>query len=591
MRCGVFFAALLLLATTVGSEGDPAPGGVGPHRSPAALALLPGARLALTANEGADSASLVDLSSGRVLAEQPCGRRPCAVAVSPDGTRAAVSNLWSGSLTLLEVRGEALHAVGTVPVGSAPRGLVFAPDGASLHVAVGDEVVQVLWATRQVTRRRPAPREPRQLALSPDGRWLAAASTRSAEVRCWDLANSRLHWERKIEDGFNLRGLAFTPDGRALVCVHAVRRDFPVARENIEAGWVIDSRLTRFPLQPDATPAAEQMALDVRGKAVGDPDGATFSPDGHVLAVCAGGTHEVLLLDATALPWTAGDSGDFIDAPFANANGKYRRVPVGGRPLALAFADGGAKLVVANHLLDALQVLDVRAGMLTRTIPLGGPTEPSLVRRGEVLFHDAGRSHHQWFSCHTCHVDGHTCGLTFDTLNDDSYGNPKLTPSLRGVVRTGPWTWHGWQTDLGAGVEKSFTETMFGPRPTAEETRAVVAYLATLDHPPRQPDTGEVVRRGAALFRGKAHCARCHRGDDYTSEGTYDVKLDPDGSPYREWNPPTLRGLIDRGPYLHDGRARTLEELLQTHHVAEKLGGEELTPAERDDLVQFLRSL
>jgi DNA-binding beta-propeller fold protein YncE len=591
MSCGLLFAALLLLGTTVDSEGEPAAVRNEPHRSPVALALLPGERLALTANEGADTGSLVDLPAGRVLAEQPCGRRPCAVAVSPDGTRAAVSNLWSDSLTLLAVRGETLQALATVAVGAAPRGLVFAPDGASLDAAVGDEVVQVSWATRQVTRRWPAPREPRQLALSRDGRRLAAASTRSAEVRIWDLENGRLLLERKIEDGFNLRGLAFTPDGQAVICVHAVRRDFPVARENIEAGWVIDSRLTRFALRPDATPAAAQMALDVRGKAVGDPDGVAFSPDGRVLAVCAAGTHEVLLLDAAALPWNAGDPGDFVDAPFANASGKYRRGPVGGRPLALAFADGGAKLVVANHLLDAVQVLDVRAGTLTRTIPLGGPSEPSLARRGEALFHDAQRSHHQWFSCHTCHVDGHTCGLTFDTLNDDSFGNPKLTPSLRGVVRTGPWTWHGWQTDLGAGVEKSFTETMFGPRPTAEETRAVVAYLTTLDHPPRQPATGEAVRRGAALFRGKAHCARCHKGDDYTSEGTYDVNLEPDGSPYRLWNPPTLRGLSDRGPYLHDGRAITLDELLQTHHVAEKLGGEELTPPERDDLVQFLRSL
>jgi DNA-binding beta-propeller fold protein YncE/mono/diheme cytochrome c family protein len=586
----VLLAALLLFALVVGSKGEPPAGHVEPHRSPVALALLPGGRLALTANETADSASLVDLQAGHVLAEQACGRRPCAVAVSADGARAAVSNLWSGTLTLLEVGSDKLHLAGTVAVGAAPRGLLFAPDGATLDAAVGNEVVQVNWTTRQIARRWPAPREPRHLARSSDGRWFAAASTRSAEVRCWDVRAGRLHWERKIEDGFNLRGLAFTPDGQAVVCVHAVRRDFPVARENIEQGWVIDSRLTRFPLPADATPAASQAALDVRGKAVGDPDGLAFSPDGRVLAVCAGGTHEVLLLDA-ALPWNAGDPGDFVDAPFANASGKYRRVTVGGRPLALAFTDAGAKLVVANHLLDAVQLLDVRAGTLTRTIPLGGPSEPSLARRGEALFHDAQRSHHQWFSCNTCHVDGHTCGLTFDTLNDESFGNPKLTPSLHGVVRTGPWTWHGWQTDLGAGVEKSFTETMFGPRPTAEETRAVVAFLATLDHPPRPAAGGEAVQRGAALFRGKAHCSRCHKGDDYTSEGTYDVKLEPDGSPYLRWNPPTLRGLIDRGPYLHDGRAQTLDELLQTHHAAEKLGGEELTPAERDDLVQFLRSL
>src|SRR5262249_58132713 len=106
----------------------------------------------------------------------------------------------------------------------------------------------------------------------------------------------------------------------------------------------------------------------------------------------------------------------------------------------------------------------------------GGRRGRSGGRRGGAFFYDPRRSHNQWFSCHTCHVEGHTCGLTFDTLNDDSYGNPKLTPTLRGVTRTGPWTWHGWQKDLGAGVAKSLTETMFGPKPTAEETRALLPF-------------------------------------------------------------------------------------------------------------------
>src|SRR5947207_4575287 len=53
----------------------------------------------------------------------------------------------------------------------------------------------------------------------------------------------------------------------------------------------------------------------------------------------------------------------------------------------------------------------------------------------------------------------------------------KLTPTLRGVTKTGPWTWHGWQKDLGAGVTKSFTETMFGPEPSADEVKAMLAFL------------------------------------------------------------------------------------------------------------------
>jgi cytochrome c peroxidase len=314
------------------------------------------------------------------------------------------------------------------------------------------------------------------------------------------------------------------------------------------------------------------------------------------LAVTGSGTHEVLLLETAAVPWTAGDPGDTLDARLAKGDGKLRRLAVGGRPLALAALAKSEQAVVANYLADALQVVDLQAGQVVRTIPLGGPAEPSLARQGEALFYDAERAHHQWFSCSTCHVEGHTCCLNFDTLNDDSYGNPKLTPTLRNVAHTGPWTWHGWQTDLGAGVEKSLTQTMYGPKPTANEKRALVAFLETLEHPPN-PNVGadgalsEAARRGQTIFQGKAKCARCHKGEEYTSTSNYDVKLEPDGSPYRLWNPPSLRGLWDRGPYLHDGRAATLEELLQKHHAPEKLGGEALTDEERRDLVDFLRSL
>jgi cytochrome c peroxidase len=584
--------SLLPVLTLAASLGLPAgPPRAEPHRSPYGLAVLPENHRLLTANHTADSVSLVDLRAGTVLAEHPVGRKPVAVACAPDGRRAAVSNLWSGTVTLLEVRDGGLKTAGEVEVGALPRGLVFAADGNSLYAAVAgaDEVVRIDWAGRKVTRRWPAPREPRQVALSPDGRLLAAASSRSGEVRLWDAATGKPVWGRRIEDAFNLRGLAFTPDGAALVCAHGVRREFPVSRENIEQGWVIDSRLTRLALQPDAEPASWQAALDTRGRAVGDPDGVAFG--GRALAVAAAGTHELLLLDAPAVPWSAGEPGDFLDPRLARGD-RLRRVPLGGRPLAVAFLEGGAEAAVANYLLDAVQLVDVRAGKLVKTVPLGGPATPSPARQGEALFYDARCSRDQWFSCSTCHTEGHTCGLTFDTLNDDSYGNPKLTPPLRHVTKTGPWTWHGWQKDLGAGVEKSLTQTMFGRKPTADEVQALLAFLDTLDDPPnphRSPP--EAIARGRKLFEGKARCAHCHKGEYYTSPGNYDVHLGPDGSPYRLWNPPSLRGLWDRGPYLHDGRAGTLDELLEKHHAPEKLGGEELTPAERRDLIAFLRSL
>jgi YVTN family beta-propeller protein len=593
MRTTLVFCCLALGAALARPRPDAAALVEERHRRPVDLALLSDGKRALTANQTADSVSLVDLASDKVLTEIPCGRRPVAVACSPDGRRAAVSNHWSDSVTLLDVGAATLKVAGEVAVGRLPQGLVFARDGRRVYAAIGgaDEIAEIDWAGGEIAHRWPAPREPRHLALSGDGRLLAAASSRSGQVRLWEVESRKLLWERKIEDAFNLRGLAFTPDDRTVICAHVVRREFPVSMQNIADGWVIDSRLTRLPVKADAVPPLEQVALDTRGAAVGDPHGIAFA--GRYLALTASGTQELLLFEAASLAWNGGDPGDFIDPSLAKT-GKLQRLALGGRPMNLAVTPDGKSAVVANYLLDAVQVVDLASGKLTASVHLGGPREPSLARQGEALFYDARRSHHQWFSCHTCHVDGHTCGLTFDTLNDDSYGNPKLTPTLRGVSRTGPWTWHGWQKDLGAGVTKSYTETMFGPKPTPDDVRAVVAFLETLDHPPRlRPSAAEreAIERGKALFEGKARCARCHQGPDYTSAHNYDVKLEPDGSPYPLWNPPTLRGLIDRGPYLHDGRAHTLDDLLSKDHSSEKLGGQPLNPAERADLIAFLRSL
>ncbi len=588
MRSHILVIALLaplaLVPTNPAAPTRPAE----PHRSPCDLAVLPGARRALTANSTADTVSLIDVAAGKVLAEVRCGRRPSAVAVTPDGKRAAVSNLWSGTVTLLDVGDDSLKPAGEVAVGSMPRGLVFAADG-TLYVAVAgaDEVATVDAKTKKVVRRWPAPREPRRLALSADGRHLAAASTRSAQVRLWDTTTHKMVWEEEVGDAFNLRGLAFTSDGASLVCSHVIRRTFPVSKGHIEEGWVIDSRLTRLAVKPDRSAPYWQIALDRRGLAVGDPDGLTFC--GDTLAVSAAGTHELLLLETAHVPWNTGSAGDFMDVRLEIGDHKLRRIELGGRPMTVAPL-GGNEVAVANSLLDAVQIVDVKAGKVVRTVRLGGPAEPSPARQGEALFYDARRSTNQWFSCNTCHSDGHTCGLTFDTLNDDSYGNPKLTPTLRGVTKTGPWTWHGWQKDLGAAVTKSFTETMYGAKPTADEVKAMLAFFETLEQPPNPNKKDEAAERGEKLFRGKAGCVHCHKGDEYTSTGLYDVGLEEDGSPYDKWNPPSLRGLWDRGPYLHDARADTFDDLLK-YHGPQRLGHEELTPAERTDLIAFLKSL
>jgi CxxC motif-containing protein (DUF1111 family) len=66
----------------------------------------------------------------------------------------------------------------------------------------------------------------------------------------------------------------------------------------------------------------------------------------------------------------------------------------------------------------------------------------------------------------------------------------------------------------------------------------------------------------------------------------------PDDVYKKGFNPPPLRGVSKRGPWLHDGRARTLEELFGEHHRPSKLAGRpDFSAAELSDLLVFLRSL
>ncbi len=56
----------------------------------------------------------------------------------------------------------------------------------------------------------------------------------------------------------------------------------------------------------------------------------------------------------------------------------------------------------------------------------------------------------------------------------------------------------------------------------------------------------------------------------------------------REFNPPSLRGVSNRDSFLHDGRARSLEEVFQKERHPRGLV---LTPKEVTELVAFLKTL
>jgi YVTN family beta-propeller protein len=576
------------------------------HRSPIALAISADGRRMLTANQTSGSVSLIDPIEGRILDETATGEKPAGVAISADGKRGVVTHWYGYDLAVLDLNGDHVQITKRIEVGPEPRGVVLAPDAQTAYVAIGvsNDVVRVDLEQGAVTGRLTVGREPRGLALSPDRQYLLVGNTRGKSLSLINLASWTVERNLPLQ-GANLRQVAFDPDGKYGYVACMLNRGFATTRNNIDQGWVLGQRITRVAI--DGSGDYETLTLDPHGEAAADAHGLAFSPDGKILAVSLGGTHEVMLFrtDLKRLPWRPAGSRDLIAPELLNDPERWTRIPLGGRPTELAFAPDGKTLYVANYLADAIQAIDLASRKLARTIALGSPDTLSLARRGEMLFHDATRSFNQWYSCNTCHSDGHTNGDDFDTMNDGWHDystshlkSRKKVPTMRRVTRTGPWTWHGWQDSLDQAMFESFTKSMQGPKPSSEDVQAIVAYLDTLDYPPNPFKAGDgtltdAQKRGEEVFRSsKAACNTCHGGPEWTDGKVHDVGLGEPGDVYKGYNPPSLRGVYDKDPYLHDGRAKTLREVLLEDHSPEAVTGlGTLSEQELEDLLAYLKTL
>jgi len=95
------------------------------------------------------------------------------------------------------------------------------------------------------------------------------------------------------------------------------------------------------------------------------------------------------------------------------------------------------------------------------------------------------------------------------------------------------------------------------------------------------------IHQGRVLFFGKARCNLCHTGDNFTDNqfhnlgvGVKDGRLPPDGlgrfaslplghkhvALMGSFKTPTLRGLLDTGPYMHDGSEASLEDVIKFYN-------------------------
>lgn len=556
-------------------------------RRPVAAAFVDGGRNLCVANQRSGTVSLVEVRQGRVLEEVRVGKHLTDLAVVPDRKHILVVDDKRHELIVLSFDGTHLSVHTRLAVAPYPASVAVLADGKRASIAslwsrrmqiVDLTSLSTASPTLRILHNIRLPFAPRNQCVLPGTSRIVVADAFGGHLALVDAATGRLETMHETP-WHNLRGLAVSGDGQRLLIAHQLLdQQTPVLEEKIWRGLLLTNEVANIPLnelretRTHLDKPGDSISLKGSGQGAGDPAGIAVLDREH-FAVALAGVNEVALVSA---------DGEVV-----------HRVLVGRRPTAVVAGAPGQPAVVLNTLDDSLSLVDPRDGFVRRTIDLGRQPALSSADRGELLFFDAHLSRDGWFSCHSCHTDGHTNGLLADTLGDGSHGTPKRTLTLRGTALTDPWAWNGSLKYLQDQIEKSLTDTMHAPSFSGEQINDLLSFLHTLPPPPprelvkKDKADRETVERGRLLFERRG-CIRCHIAPlTYSSHDVHDVGF-ADEHGLRKFNAPSLRGVGQGERFLHDNRAATLEEVFTKyrHKV-----GPGLTPEERDDLLRFLRSL
>ena len=158
------------------------PSGARPH----GLAELPDGRLLVTA-EGLKELLVVDPKARRVEQEIPTFQDVSHMVVAtPDGARAFVANIGSGTVTVVEGR----KAIRQIPTGKGAEGIAITPDGRQVWVCNRDaDTLSVIDArSLDVVATIPAAGFPIRVKVTPDGKHALVSCARAGEIAVFDVA-------------------------------------------------------------------------------------------------------------------------------------------------------------------------------------------------------------------------------------------------------------------------------------------------------------------------------------------------------------------------------------------------------------------
>ena len=580
-----------------------------------------GTRLYVVAQED-NSLLVVDPEEHKVLNKINVGTLPHSIVLRHDGQRAYVSNQWSDNVSVIDLASS--KVVDTLKTGNGPAGLSLSADGKFLYVvdSYSSNISVIDVSTKEEIKRFTAGNNPTGTELSPDGKTLYVTSRRAliapygeplkSELTVVNEVTQRVVDRRNIESAYMMENVAFTPSGD-LALVTMIRPKNLVPSIQVEQGWMMTYGLTIIEQKENGR--VIQLLLDEPNAYYSDPFDVVITPDGKKAFVSHSGVNTISVINIDSIraliarsspeqlniyPNDLGISSSFV----------IKRIKTGDNPKGLALSSDGKVLYVAEQLNDRIGMINTETLVTMGSIDLGGPRKITVARQGRRLFNNSGHTFQTQFDCYTCHPDMHEDGLVYNMASKDMGRNLTNTQSLRDIGDTPPYKWNGKNQTVYKQDGMRFSTVLTRTEQFSyKDLDALTAYIITgIPYPPNlqyNPDgkLTESQLRGKEIFertkddQGKIipennRCITCHTPPYYTNLKLTYVKTLAATDDSMLFDTPHLNNIYASPPYLHDGRAATLEEIW-TKYGTEDMHGRvnDLTKNQLNDLVDYLKSL
>jgi YVTN family beta-propeller protein len=585
------------------------------YPSPVDIAVSPDGNLLYIVCEGTDELLVADSAQKTVIARVPVGRVPRGIALSATRDRVYITNSWAD--TVSEIDPTSLRVIRTFATGFEPSGVALDAGGKTLYVAnrISNDISVIDLASGHEIERLPGGRGASYIAADGSRVYVTHIypnigkhrTPPESEITEIDSAHELVAARLRLPSVAGVFHIAVSPDGRLGIAT-ALRPKNLIPLAHVAHGWGFGDTLVVF--GPDAG-GVVQLPLDELERYFSLPFGAAIAPDRSRIYLSASGSDEVAVIDLHSLlaAARAPEHNGLANDLSASALYVIARIAVGRNPRGIALSPDAGRLYVANRLDDTVSIIDTAQSKVVGSIALGGPAIVDPRRRGERLFYSSKFSFQGQFGCANCHLDSTFDGLQWD-LEPDGFGVDIVdNRAIEDVANTAPFKWNGGNPDLytecGPRTERFFFRSQgFRDADLAD----LITYIASI---PLRPNRYRRANRELTLAqeRGKAifersirkdgtpipesyRCSVCHSGKYYTNQKLADVGTGKptDRSPLIDV--PHLTNVAYSAPYLHDGSARSLEEIWtvfnpnDTHGVTNDLAKDEL-----NDLIEYLKTL